>query len=65
MGERALPNIERLHHEALERLKAGAEGRGAKGFGALLDAARYMAIVDVCAALRKDLVARARGEGER
>jgi hypothetical protein len=35
-------------------LKEVEAGRGPDGFGALLEVARYMAISEVCAAIRKD-----------
>lgn len=52
-----LPETERLHTNAVEELKRLGDGCGRDGFGALLDAARFMAISQVCAAVRKDLQA--------
>lgn len=52
-----LPEIERLHATAIEKLEGMRDGRSRDGFGALVDAARYFAIAEVCAAVRKDLEA--------
>jgi hypothetical protein len=48
------PALTALHTKALDRLKEVEAGRGPDGFGALLEVARYMAISEVCAAIRKD-----------
>lgn len=49
-----LTAIEALHEQALNKLKALQDGGGPGGFAALVDAARYFAIADVCAAIRAD-----------
>lgn len=49
-----LTNIERLHQDAVEKIKAQSDGGGKGGLSSLIDTARYFAIVDICTALRKD-----------
>jgi hypothetical protein len=50
-----MPEVEKLHAAAIENLKRMNGGQTREGFAALVDAARFLAVAEVCAAIRKDL----------
>lgn len=55
MAEIKTPRLDKLHDEAMAKLKEMEKGVTREGFAALVDAARYLATAEICAAVRADL----------
>lgn len=49
-----LPEIEKLHKKALTEMQLIADGKNRDGFAALMQGARYLAVAEICQALRRD-----------